>query len=222
MDDEKESGSTAREEASADDAPGFFTRLFLAYAIFFKVLFDAVFAARARALRDGTLRLALPAGKEPPKPASAMKDLASTKLERPALPKAPSEPPPARPPSDGALVLLSLLQREGRFIDFLQEDVTGFGDAEIGAAARVVHDGCRKALEEHLKLAPVRAEEEGAKVTLEAGYDAAAITLSGNVGGKPPYQGTLKHKGWRAESIELPKIAAAHDVRVLAPADVEV
>ena len=217
-----ESDRSAKDEAASEGAKPeedlpFFTRLILAYAIFFKVLFDGVYAFRARALRDGTLRLAAP-----PKTAAEMKELASTKLERPSLPKPLSEPPPARPPTDGALVLLSLLQREGRFIDFLQEDVSGFADAEIGAAARVVHDGCKKALAEHVVLEPVRKEEEGAQVTLDAGYDAASITLAGNVGGKPPFKGTLKHKGWRAQSVELPKIAPTHDVKVLAPAEIEV
>ncbi|MCC7536642.1 MAG: DUF2760 domain-containing protein [Deltaproteobacteria bacterium] len=215
---DKEQGASddASSGTAAEEVP-FFTRLVLAYVIFFKVLFDGVFAYRARGLRDGTLRLA-----PPPKTAAEMKDLASTKLERPSLPRQASEPPPARPPTDGALVLLSLLQREGRFIDFLQEDVSGFGDAEIGAAARVVHDGCKKALDEHVKLVAVRSEDEGATVTLDAGYDAAAITLAGNVGGKPPFKGTLKHKGWRAKSIELPKVAPTHDAHVLAPAEIEV
>lgn len=213
----RDAGEAAPSDAAAAEEVPFFARLILAYVIFFKVLFDGVYAFRARALRDGTLRLA-----PPPKKAAEMKELASTKLERPSLPKPLSEPPPARPPTDGALVLLSLLQREGRFIDFLQEDVSGFGDAEIGAAARVVHDGCKKALAEHVVLAAVRSEDEGARVKLDAGYDAASITLAGNVGGKPPFEGTLKHKGWRAQSIELPKIAPSHDVKVLAPAEVEV
>lgn len=121
----------------------------------------------------------------------------------------------------GALLLLSLLQREGRFVDFLQQDVTSFDDSQVGAAARVVHDGCRRALESHLKVEPIRAEAEGDSTTLEAGYDVQAVKLVGNVSGKPPYKGNVQHRGWRAVSLELPREVGAHDPSVLAQAEVE-
>src|SRR5207253_6846543 len=35
-----------------------------------------------------------------------------------------------------AVQLLAILQREGRLLDFLQEDVDGYADAQIGAAVR--------------------------------------------------------------------------------------
>lgn len=121
----------------------------------------------------------------------------------------------------GALLLLSLLQREGRFVDFLQQDVTNFDDTQVGAAARVVHEGCRRALETHLEIAPIRAEAEGEKTKLEAGYDVQAIKLVGNVSGKPPYKGVVQHRGWRALSLQLPNEVGAHDASVLAQAEVE-
>lgn len=143
-------------------------------------------------------------------------------------PPAPAAPEPGPPPTplketspDAALQLLGLLQQEGRLIDFLQEDVSGFSDAEIGAAARVVHEGCRKALNQHLNLEPVRDEQEGVRVTLQKGFDASAIRLTGNVVGQPPFNGTLAHRGWRATGVKLPKIADGHDASVLAPAEVE-
>src|SRR5262249_23557231 len=46
-----------------------------------------------------------------------------------------------------ALTLLAAFQREGRLVDFLQQEIAGFSDEEIGAAARVVHGGCRKAFQ---------------------------------------------------------------------------
>lgn len=125
------------------------------------------------------------------------------------------------PRERGALLLLALLQREGRFVDFLQQDVTDFDDEQIGAAARVVHDGCRRALKGHLKIAPIRAEAEGDKVTLQEGYDVQANKLVGNVTGKPPYKGSVQHRGWRAEHLVLPSEVGDHDPRVLAPAEVE-
>jgi hypothetical protein len=180
------------------DSLPFSTRLWFAFVCFFRVLFDGAFAARAFAARGGA----------------------------PALPAAPEKAEPARPKPEktnreGALVLLGLLQREGRLIDFLKQDITGFGDADVGAAARVVHDGCNKALAGHLDVEPVRNEEEGASVTLESGFDSKSVKLVGNVGGEPPYRGTLRHRGWRAKTLELPLTVAGHDVGLLAPAEVE-
>lgn len=125
------------------------------------------------------------------------------------------------PPERGALLLLALLQREGRFVDFLQQDVTDFDDEQIGAAARVVHEGCRKALKGHLVIAPIRPEAEGEKVTLLEGYDVQANKLVGNVTGKPPYKGSVQHRGWRAERLQLPSEVGDHDPSVLAQAEVE-
>lgn len=136
---------------------------------------------------------------------------------------APVTPPPQlhSAPPDAALQLLGLLQQEGRFIDFLQEDVSQYSDADIGAAARVVHQGCRKVLDQHIDIEPVSQRDEGSRLTLEAGFDAAAYRLTGNVVGQAPFQGTLSHRGWRATQCRLPKVADGHDVTVLAPAEVE-
>lgn len=135
---------------------------------------------------------------------------------------AADKPPALKETSpDAALQLLELLQREGRFIDFVQEDVAGYTDAQIGAAVRVVHEGCRKVLREYFSIEPIRDGPEGSRVTLEADFDPTAIRLTGNVVGDPPFRGVLVHRGWRAVEVRLPRIAATHDVRVLAPAEVE-
>lgn len=122
---------------------------------------------------------------------------------------------------DSALQLLGLLQSEARFIDFVQENVTGFTDAEIGAAARIVHEGCRKVIHQHFDLEPVRKEAESSRVSLPKGFDAASVRLTGNIVGQAPFTGTLVHRGWRAAQVKLPKIAEGHDTRVIAPAEVE-
>ncbi len=121
--------------------------------------------------------------------------------------------------TDPALHLLSLLQREGRLIDFCEEELAGFSDAQIGAAARTVHDGCRKALRGAVTLAPVRPEAEGSSVTLPPGFDPQAVRLSGNVVGNPPFSGVLRHHGWKATDVKMP--AASGDPTVIAPAEVE-
>jgi hypothetical protein len=122
---------------------------------------------------------------------------------------------------DAALQLLGLLQKEARFIDFIKEDIAAFSDADIGVAARVVHEGCKKALDEHFTLATVRSEQEGSKITLLAGFDAAAVRLTGNIVGQAPFTGTLVHKGWQVTGIRLPKLTSGHNAAIVAPAEVE-
>ena len=137
------------------------------------------------------------------------------------LPEAkPVELPPERRHASG-LAVLALLQREGRLIDFLQEDMAAYSDAEIGGAARVVHAGCRKVLADQLTLEPVLKEAEGAAIKVPAGFDAQRIRLTGNLAGQPPFSGTLKHHGWLATSVRLPTVSENLDPRVLAPAEVE-
>jgi hypothetical protein len=138
------------------------------------------------------------------------------------MPSAVAHPAPAAPRTDAALQLLALLQREGRLVDFLEQDVTSFPDADVGAAARVVHEGCRKALRAHAKLGPIREEEEGTRVTLAAGFSSADVKLSGNVAGSGPYSGVLRHRGWRALEFSLATPTNDHDPYVLAQAEVEI
>lgn len=128
------------------------------------------------------------------------------------------------PPADGPdLRILSLLQRDGRLVDFLQEEIDAYDDAQIGAAVRDIHRGCRKALKEYLVLEPVLNEGEDAEVTVPKDFDSGAIRLTGNVAGAPPFHGVLRHHGWRVASLNLPKLAGdANGASVVAPAEVEV
>ncbi len=184
----------------------FFQRLPLALANLFRILFDGAYAARVQGLDLA-----------PDTPAPA----AQTTSTAAAPPAPPAPPAPSHAPTDSALQLLSLFQREARLIDFTQEDLSRYGDADIGAAARVVHEGCRKVLAEHFTLQAVRSEEEGSRITLAEGFDAHAVRLTGNVVGSAPFSGTLSHAGWRASKVELPKLAPGMDTHVLAPAEVE-
>ena len=140
-------------------------------------------------------------------------------VTRPVEPTQPTVVKEATP--EAALQLLGLLQQEARFLDFVQENIAGHGDADIGAAVRVVHEGCRKVLKQHLDLEPVRTEAENSRITLPKGYDAGAVRVSGNIVGEPPFTGTLIHRGWRASRIHLPRLAEGHDAGILAPAEVE-
>jgi hypothetical protein len=149
----------------------------------------------------------------------------ASSLPSPSAAKPPPLPQPAAKlqsaPPDSALVLLGLLQKEGRFVDFLQEEVTSYSDQEIGTAARVVHQGCQKVLKDYLSIAPVRDEAEGSRVTLERGFDPSQVRPIGNVVGEPPFTGALVHRGWRADEIRLPRVTGSRDVSILAPAEVE-
>ncbi len=125
-------------------------------------------------------------------------------------------------PTGPDLRVLAVLQRDGRLVDFLREDIDAYADAEIGAAVRDVHKGCRKALDEYLTIEPVLAGAEESSVRVPTDFDPAAIRLIGNVDARPPFQGVLKHHGWRVRAIHLPALPVARDdSSVLAPAEVE-
>jgi hypothetical protein len=183
------------------------SRLWLSWVCAFRVLFDGQFAARLAALRE--------AGPEP------------ESLPAPSAPSAPVKDVPAAAPSvaaqpsasTGALQLLSLLQREGRFIDFVEQDVAAFGDADIGAAARLVHEGCRRALRTHASVVSVRSEAEGSSIVLQSA--SPDVKLVGNVAGAAPYRGVLRHRGWRVEQLTLPTLLGSHDPKLLAAAELE-
>jgi len=177
----------------SEPKPSFFARFLLALHAFWRTLGDPEFAAGVARLSQG----ALPA------------------------PAAETTPGLRQMAPESALQLLSLLQQEGRFVDFLEENVSAYSDAEIGGAARVVHEGCRKTLHAYLDLAPVRTEPEGSRLTLASGFDPAATRLTGNVVGQPPFTGTLMHRGWQVTAIKLPQLAEGHNVNILAPAEVE-
>lgn len=189
----------------------FFARLWFSISCFFRVLADGRFAASVKAIGEGPLP-------EPELPAKNVPDPA------PPEKRAPEPAPIARPalpdPSDGALQLLALLQRDGRFVDFVQQDISSFPDAEIGAAARVVHEGCRKALAQHARIQNVRSESEGASVTIQD-PDPVSLKLTGNVSGSAPFRGVLRHRGWRVEKLELPVRVGGGDLSVVAKAEVE-
>jgi hypothetical protein len=123
--------------------------------------------------------------------------------------------------NDAALQLLSLLQQESRFIDFVQEDLSGYSDEEIGGAARVIHSGSQKVLNSYFSLSPVRSEEEESRITLPEGFNASEVRLTGNVVGSAPFTGTLVHKGWKVDETKLPKMAIDHNANIVASAEVE-
>jgi hypothetical protein len=122
------------------------------------------------------------------------------------------------------VAFVALLQEKGRLVDFLMEEINSYDDAQVGAAARVIHQGCRQVLQEHFKITAVSEAEEGSQVTVPAGYFAEQYRIVGKLRGDPPFTGKLIHKGWKTESVKLPRIVQTEGKGrpVIAPAEVEV
>ncbi len=152
----------------------------------------------------------------------ARRAAASTPSPAAAAPSAASATGPAADSVDRAVQLLALLQRDGRLIDFLSEDIAPYSDAQIGAAAREVHQSCRLVLERYLKLEPVMGVAEGQPVTVQAGVDPASIKMIGHVTGQPPLRGMLRHRGWRVTQVRLPPLPEGQGRSIVAPAEVEI
>lgn len=175
---------------------GFWTRVSYAFRCFFAILLNAEI------------------------PADIVRDLLKTPAAVP--PKPEVKAPAAVESSDRAVQMLALLQRDGRLVDFLEEDVAPYPDAQLGAAVRSIHSACRQVLERYVKLEPVLASEEDQPVTVPAGFDPAAIKLLGNVAGQPPLRGLLRHRGWRVKEANLPSLPQGAGREIVAPAEVEI
>lgn len=177
--------------------PSFWTRLSLAFRAFTTVLSE---------------------GKLPEEPSeeAAGKKLAPHNLPATQAPKSTTEE------IGQAVQILALLQRDGRLIDFLWEDVAPYSDQQLGAAVRSVHESCRQVLDRYISLEPVLDSEEDQPVTISRGFDASAIKLIGNVTGEPPIRGLLRHCGWRVKQANLPPLPEGAARLVVAPAEVEV
>jgi len=215
---------------TANTPPSFLSRIAIAIGSFFAILGNGRLAADVTRVRAGEAFAADVAPKEV-RVEVPIEKIVEVRVEVPVekiVEKTVEVPVEKRveveklvATDSAALQLLGLMQREARFVDFIQEDVAPYTDAEIGAAARVVHEGCRKVLREHFTLSPVRSEAEGSRITLLAGFDAAAVRLTGNVVGHAPFTGTLSHRGWLVTEVKLPQLIDSQAAKVIAQAEVE-
>jgi Domain of unknown function (DUF2760) len=179
-------------------------RVFLAFRCFFNILFggrlsDAALGALGLSRRGGA-------------PAASPKASA---------PGPAATPAPAGKTSDGALQILSIMQRDSRLLDFLMEDLTSYSDDQIGAAVRELHDQCRDSVSRYITLQPVIDGVEGTFAQAPS-KDPGIVKFVGNVPATPPAGGTLRHKGWRAAKVDLPALPAKQDATILAPAEIEI
>jgi hypothetical protein len=191
----------------------------------FKCFFLVLFAGRLPVpLPARYLRASAAAAKDDARVSTAETPGSRTPVDREAAAAAgPTKPGDAHPsPPDRAVQLLALLQRDGRLVDFLYEDISGYPDDQVGAAAREVHGSCREVLRRYLTVEPVVDVEEGRPMLVEPGFDPAQVKLVGNIAGRPPYRGVIRHRGWRVAKVELPAPSDGGGRSVIAPAEVEV
>ena len=138
-----------------------------------------------------------------------------------------ARPPPVPTQASQAVAevvsFLAMLQARGRLVDFLMDDINAHEDAQVGAAARVVHAGCKGVLQEHFRICPVRDEREGSTVQVAAGYPADEYRLVGKISGPAPFSGVLVHHGWKTDVVKLPRVVRSPTDRLpaIAPAEVE-
>jgi hypothetical protein len=180
-------------------------RILLAFRVFFLTLFKATIAEQVADILD---KAKLP-----------QKEAALTPPVAP-LPKAP---PSAKPPARSeALTLLAAMQREARFLDFMQESLEGYSDAQVGAVVRDVHRDCAALINRLFAVQPAVPLEEGAETDVPAGFDPGRWRLTGSVSGAPPYHGRIAHPGWEATKCELPTWTGTPTAaKIIAPAEVE-
>lgn len=152
------------------------------------------------------------------RPPSAETARATAEAARPI-----SAPPPANQAEAEIVSFLATLQAKGRLVDFLMDDINAYGDAQVGAAARVVHAGCKAVLDEHFRIRPVREGAEGSRVEVTADHPADEYRLIGEISGQAPFSGVLVHHGWKTDSVKLPTIlrGSADRLPAIAPAEVE-
>lgn len=178
------------------------SRISLAFSSFFSLLFSGT-------LPDGVLA------------ALGLSKRTSAKASPAAAPA------PLVQSSDGALQLLGILQRDARLLDFLMEDISPYSDEQVGSAVRSIHENSRAALSRYATLQPVIDGVEGAVTQLTAAgalkNDPSAIKLLGNVPADGNVKaGLLRHKGWKAEKLDLPVLPPKTNFKILAPAEIEV
>ncbi|ETI62076.1 DUF2760 domain-containing protein [Marinomonas profundimaris] len=191
-------------------AVSFVPRFFGAFGQFFKYMGSGDYAARCQQVAAGDL---LASEVEPKVITETIDVIREIEIAAPTLDTVNE---------DGAHQLLQLLQQEARFVDFLQESIGDYTDADVGAAARQIHAGCANVLKQYFTIDAVNSATENSRVEVHSDYDAKQIKLEGRVEGTGPYTGTLIHPGWKITDTRLPKVTNTDNLTILAPAEVEV
>lgn len=120
-----------------------------------------------------------------------------------------------------AYQILYLLQKEGRLIDMLHENIGDYDDETLGGAFRKLHEDLQELIKERFILEPVLNEEEGNTITLDS-IDPDSVKVSGKVPAEGPFTGELIHKGWRLKECKLPEMVDGWKGDVIAQAEIEI
>lgn len=149
-----------------------------------------------------------------PKP---VEQATASPAEQPVTKPTPEKTSP--PSRDAAITLLATLQREARLVDLVQEDLSQYSDAQVGAAARPCLQQCSAVLNRVMGLQPLIDAAEGAMV--EVPPDASATRVQW-LGEGSASSGKLVHHGWQAAKVELPTwTGESSDAKIIAAAQIQ-
>ena len=182
----------------------------IAMRAFSAALFDKQAAERIRAVLSGDDTAAIEQ--------AASESAASETRGATSVPAA--DPAAASPPTrSDAITLLSALQREARLVDLIQENLSEFSDAQVGAAARPCLEQSSATLNRLFDLKPVCEAADGSTVDVGPEETAARYQWTGEGSGT---SGSLIHHGWQASQVELPQFSGdAADALIVAPAQIQ-
>lgn len=129
---------------------------------------------------------------------------------------------------DAAVVqFIARLQEKGRFLDFIMDDIAAYDNESVGAAARIVHQGCCDVMHDSFTIETIFPGEEMEEITLADNYDSHLFRLVGNVPENAPYEGHVLHRGWKTTRVNLAQVVNTEEHietarSIMAPADVEI
>ena len=136
---------------------------------------------------------------------------------------APKPQPSAKASRNDAVTLLATLQREARFIDFIQENLDDYTNDQVGAAVRDIHRDCYQVLDRLFGIQEVVTGEEGESISLPKNYQLDRFQLVGNISEEVQSEGKLIHHGWEISKCEIPTWSGNQEAStIIAPAEVEV
>jgi hypothetical protein len=179
-----------------------------AFRAFFAALFNRNVAEQIQSVLD-----------HPPTPALESHAPKSPQDPQAAAPSAATVTKPAAPSRSDAITLLAALQREARLIDLIQENLSAYSDAQVGAAARPCLTQCAATLNRLISIKPLIAAADGDLVKVPENATPSRYTWIGEGSGT---EGKLIHHGWEAAKTELPQwTGASEDAHVIAPAQIK-
>jgi hypothetical protein len=158
-------------------------RFFLAISVFFKVLFHAKYAQDISSIPSKEAKIG-----------ELEDNLKRLRLENNLLEASAKAPVVEDELLPGASALLTLMQREARFLDFTQEDISELSDQQVGAVSRLIHRDLKKLVSQYVKLQPVFDAEEGQKVSVGVDRLPYEYQVATDRDLNAPFSAVLRHR----------------------------